>query len=71
MRLEPVDVHRFDEAIGDRLADQRMVGDLALADQVLGAGELVGEDRRDQVLGVHPRQLRRHFLAAAEARQGQ
>ena len=59
------------EAVGDRLADQRMVGDLALADQVLGAGELVGEDRGDQVLGVHARELRRHLLAAAEARQCQ
>ena len=51
--------------------DQRMVGDLALADQVLGAGELVGKDRRDQVLGLHARELRRHLLAAAEARQRQ
>ena len=48
-----------------------MVGDLALADEVLGAGDLVGEDRRDQVLGVHARELRRHLRAAAEARQRQ
>ena len=40
-----VDVHRLVQAVGDRLADQRMVGDLALADEVLGAGDLVGEDR--------------------------
>ena len=59
------------EAIAERLADQRMVGDLALAGQVLGAGDLVGEDRADQVLGGHARELRRHLAAAAEARQGE
>ena len=53
----------------DRLAHQRMIGDLALAGEVLGAGDLVGEDRGEQVLGVHALKLRRHLLAAAEARQ--
>ena len=67
--LQALDVHRVVQAVGDRLADQRVVGDLALADDVLQAGELVGEDRRDQVLGVHARELRRHLAAAAEARQ--
>ena len=46
-----------------------MIRDLALADDVLDARELVGKDRRDQVLGVHARELRRHLLAADEARQ--
>ena len=49
--------------------DQGMVGDLALADQVLDAGQLVREDRRDQVLRFHARELRRHLPAAAEPRQ--
>ena len=48
-----------------------MIGDFALADQVLGAGDLVGKDRRNQVLGVHAHELRRHLPAAAEARQRQ
>ena len=39
-----------------------MVGDLALADQVLGAGELVGEDHGQQVLGVHARSCGGTFL---------
>ena len=39
--------------------------------EVLGAGDLVGKDRRDQVLGAHARELRRHLAAAAEARQRQ
>ena len=34
------------QAVGDRLAHQRVIGNLALADDVLGAGELVGKDRR-------------------------
>jgi hypothetical protein len=67
--FEAGDVHRLAEAILDGLADQRMIGDLAGADQILGTGHLVREDRRDQVFGVHPRQGRRHLLAAAEARQ--
>ena len=57
------------QAVVERLRDQRMVGHLALADEVLGAGDLVGEDRRQQVLGLHALQLRRDLLAAAEARQ--
>src|SRR6516225_768158 len=46
-----------------------MVGDLPLADQVLGAGELIGKDAGDEILGVHAKQLGRHLLARAEARQ--
>ena len=49
----------LDQAVGDRLADQRMVGDLALARQIFRAGDLVGKDRRDQILGAHARELRR------------
>ena len=45
------------------LGDQRMRRDLALAGQVLGARDLVREDRREQVLGLHPLQLRRGFPA--------
>ena len=50
---------------------QRMIRDLTLADQILGAGDLIGENRRDQVLGLHPQELRRHFPAAAKSRQGE
>ena len=69
--LQPDDVHRLVQAVVDGLAGQRVVGNLALADQVFGAGDLVGKHRRDEVLGVHPRQLRRHLPAAAHARQRQ
>ena len=67
--LEPLDIHRLVEAVGDGLRHERMVGHFALADQILGAGDLIGEDRADQVLGHHAHELRRHLLAAAEARQ--
>src|SRR6516162_11581061 len=48
-----------------------MVGDLTLADEVLGAGKLVGKNRCDKIFGIHPRELWRHSLAAAEAWQRQ
>ncbi len=48
-----------------------MVGDLAFADQILGASELVGKDRRDQIFGLHAGELGRHLFPAAEARQRQ
>ena len=48
-----------------------MIRHLALADEILGAGDLVGEDRADEVLGHHAHELRRHLLAAAEARQSE
>jgi hypothetical protein len=66
--LEAVCIHRLAKAILDRLPNQRVVRDLTLADQVFGAGDLVGEYRRDQVFGRHPRELGRHLLAAAESR---
>ena len=51
--LEPFDIHRLVQAVEDRLVGQGMVGDLALAGEIFGAGDLVGEDRRDQILGLH------------------
>jgi len=51
----------------DRLIGERMVGDLAFADQILGAGDLIREDRRDQVFRLHAQELGGDFLAAAKA----
>ena len=48
-----------------------MLGHLAVAGDVLGAGDLVGEDGGEQVFRLHPLQLRRDLLAAGEARQGE
>ena len=54
-----------------RLVDQRMIGNLALAHDVFQARDLIGEHRGKQVFALHALQLRRHFLAALEARQGE
>ena len=70
-REPAVHVHRLAQAVVQGLRDQRMVRHLAFADDVLEAGDLVGEYRRHQVLGLHPLQLRRDLLAADEARQRQ
>ena len=67
--LEPFDVHRLVQAVVDGLPHERMIGDLAVADEVVGARDLVGKHRRHQVLGAHALQRRRHLLAAAKARQ--
>ncbi|MBV6412664.1 MAG: hypothetical protein OMOMHJEC_00447 [Xanthomonadales bacterium] len=64
-------VHRILEAVAQGLRDQRVVRDLALADDVLEAGDLVREHRRQQVLGAHALQRRWHLAAAGEARQRQ
>ena len=69
--LQPFDVHRLVQAVGDRLIGQRMIGDLAIAGDVLSAGHLVGEHAGDQILRLHARELRRDLLAAAEPRQRQ
>ena len=64
--FQPLDVHGLVQTVGDRLIDERMVRNLPVAGQVLETGDLVGEDRRDQILGLHPQDLRRHFPAGAK-----
>ena len=49
---QPREVHRLGEAVGDGLPHQRMIGDLAFAGEVLGAGNLVRENGTDQVLSL-------------------
>ena len=63
---QPVDVHRLDQTILDRLIHQRVIGYLPVADDVLEAGDLVGEYRGQQVIRFDPLQRRRNLLAAAE-----
>ena len=59
------------QTIGDGLIHQRVIGYLAIADDVLAAGDLVREDVGEQILGLHALQLRRELSPAAEARQGE
>ncbi len=68
-REPAIGIHRVVQAVVQRLRDQRMLGDLALADDVLRACDLVGKDGREQILGTHALQLRRHLAPAGEARQ--
>ncbi len=71
-QLQPaVAVHRLVQAIVQRLRDQRVFGNLALADQILRTGDLVGEHRGQQIFQLHPLQRRGDLAPAAEARQGQ
>ena len=72
-RFEALDVHRLVQAVVDRLRDERMIGNLALAGEVLGARDLVGKHRGEQVVGAHALQRRRapscrRASAAARAR---
>src|SRR2546430_4121427 len=53
--LESAGVHCLLEAVPQRLAHQRVIGNLELARQILGAGELVREDGREQILRRHAR----------------
>ena len=69
--LESAGVHCLLEAVPQRLAHQRVIGNLELARQILRAGELVREDGGEQILRGHARERRRHFLPAAKARQGE
>ena len=59
------------KAIVNRLLHERVIRHFALANEIFGARDLIGEHRRDQILGAHPLQRRGHFLAAAETRQGE
>ena len=68
-RIESLDVHRFVKTIVNRLLHERVVRHFALADEIFGTRDLVGEHRRDQILRAHPLQRRGHLFAAAEARQ--
>ena len=58
---KPFEVHRLLEAVAHGLRDQRMIGDLPIAGDVLQAGGRVGKHRRHQVVGQHPLDLRRHL----------
>ena len=66
-----VEVHRFLEAVAHGLVDQRMIGNRAVAGDVLEARGRVGEDRGHQIVREHALELRRHLLAAAIARHGE
>ena len=58
-RAQAGDIHRLDHAVADGLEHQRVVGDLAVAGDVLEAGLGLREHHRQQVGGAHAQQVRR------------
>ena len=64
-------IHRLVEAVAHRLGDQRMVGQLAIAGNVFEARGRVGKHRRQQIVGEHALERRRHLAPAAEPRDGE
>ena len=63
--------HRLLETVAHRLRHQRMVGNLAIAGDVLEAGRGVRKRRRQQILGLHALQRRRHAAGGPGPRHGQ
>ena len=66
-----LDVHRLREAVVDGLLHQGMLRHFALPNDVLQAGELIGEHQRDEVLAGHALDLRRHALVEPATLHGQ
>ena len=66
---EAVDVHRLAQAVLDGLADERVVGHLERAGEVLLAADLRREDGRQEVVRAHALDERRH-LACRRAKRG-
>ena len=69
--LQTREVHRFQQTVRDGLLHQRMVGNLPVPHEVLGARELVGEHGGHQVLRVHALERRGHLLPASRAQHGE
>ena len=68
---QTVNVHCFAQTIVNRLSHQWMIRDFAIARDILQASQLVGKDRRQQILRFHALERRRNPLSAALPRQGQ
>ena len=70
--LQAGDVHGLVQAVGQRLADEHVIGDLERAGRdVLLAGRQRREHGRHQVVGLHPLDGGRVLLAAAHPQHGQ
>ena len=70
-RAQPFEIHRLFEAVANRLADQRVIGDLAVARDVLEARGGVWKHRGHEIVGQHPLQLRRDLASAPAPRHGE
>ena len=66
---EAVEVHRLGQHVLHHFADERVIGNLDVAFDVLLTRGDVGEHRRQQIVGLQALDVDRHLLAAAEAEQ--
>ena len=66
---EAFEVHGFGEGVLHDFADERMVGDLDVADHGLGAGGGVGEDAGEEVVGAGALDLRGDAFALLHAQE--
>ena len=68
---ETFNIERLGEHVFHYLGDQRMVGNLDIAFNVLEARRYIRKNRGQQIVGAHSLNLRRHFLAALKTQQSQ
>src|SRR3954467_10262869 len=64
-RGEPVEVHRFLQAVADCLRDERVIRYLTIAGNIFEARSRIRECRSQQVVRQHPLQLRRNLFPAS------
>ena len=70
-RPQTVHIHGLGEDIFHHFLDQGMIGNLNVAHNIFLAGGHIGEHRCQQIVRAHALDLRRNFLAALKAQQGQ
>ena len=63
------EIHSFVETVIDRLIHERMVGYADRTGKVLGAGDLVGENGGEQIVGPHALNGGRNPCSACENRR--
>ncbi len=59
------------QTVVNRLRNQRMVRNFPPAAQVFRTRQLIGENQRDQIFGVHTNEPRRHLAPASKALDGE
>src|SRR3954467_10774081 len=67
---EPLEVHRFLQAVAYRLADERVIRYLPIAGNVLEARCRIWKCRSEKIVSEHPLQLRWNLFPGAVAWNG-
>lgn len=66
-----INVHGFMKAVGDGFPDEGMIGDANGAGEILGAGDLIGENGGEEVGGAHALDGWGDLAATGEAGKGE